>query len=248
MGIGPDATDPNSDTVWTSVGDALNTCAPNEFQQRVLGWRVRGLGIENVEMSSLRRYILPGSDRAGFGSIDVDPSGAVFVSLMQTNPEGTYLEQVRNNTRSWLNVLEHGLADDSFSSPREFALTAIGTCTILPPQPHNNFLRPGTNMIAVDKSDQHPGRLYAVYSNRPNITSPATKPYLTWSDDQGLTWSDPVNVSTDTSAATAILPAISIDPTTGVVAVSWQDARGSATNEDVNTYVAFLDPRELTGR
>jgi hypothetical protein len=247
MGIGPDATNPDFDTVWTSVGDALNTCAPNEFQQRVLGWRVKGLGIENVEMSSLKRYILPGSDQGGFGSIDVDPSGAVFISQMQTNPKGTYLEQVRNNSRGWLNVLENGLADDAFSSPREFALTAVGTCTILPPQPHNSFLRPGTNMIAVDRSGQHPGRVYAVYSNRPNIDSVTTRPYLTWSDDKGLTWSDPLDVSTDTSAATALLPAISIDPTTGVVAVSWQDARGSASNEEVNAFVAFLDPRELTG-
>lgn len=211
MGIGPDATNPDYDTVWTSVGDALSTCAPNEFQQRVLGWRVKGLGIENIEMSSLKRYILPGSDQAGFGSIDVDPSGAVFVSMMQTNPKGTYLEQVRSNTRSWLNVLENGLADDNFSSPREFAMTAIGTCTILPPQPHNSFLRPGTSMIAVDRSEQHPGRLYAVYSNRPNIGSVTTRPYLTWSDDKGMTWSDPINVSTDTSEATAILPGISID-------------------------------------
>jgi hypothetical protein len=96
---------------------------------------------------------------AGFGSIDVDPKGAVFVSLMQTNPKGTFLEQLRDNTRSWLNVLDHGLADDSFSKPREFALTAIGICTKLPPQPHNNYLRPLTNMIAVDKSNQHPGSL-----------------------------------------------------------------------------------------
>jgi hypothetical protein len=248
LGIGPDATNPNYESVWSSVGDALKTCAPNEFQQRVFGWRVKGLGIENIDLSSFKRYILPGSSQAGFGSIDVDTNGTVFVSQMQTNPKGTYLEQVRNNTRSWLNVLEHGLADDSFSNPREFASTAIGTCTGLPPQPHNNFLRPGTNMLAVDRSNEHPGRLYAVYSNRPNIDSVTTRPYLVWSDDKGITWSTPINVSTATSAATAILPGISVDPTTGVVAVSWQDARGSGTNEEVNAFVVFLDPRELAVR
>jgi hypothetical protein len=60
-----------------------------------------------------------------------------------------------------------------------------------------------------------------------------------------MTWSNPINVSTDTSTATAILPGISVDPTTGVVAVSWQDARGSETDEDVNKFGVFLDPREL---
>jgi hypothetical protein len=60
-----------------------------------------------------------------------------------------------------------------------------------------------------------------------------------------MTWSNPINVSTDTSTATAILLGISVDPTTGVVAVSWQDARGSETDEDVNKFGVFLDPREL---
>ena len=245
LGIGPDATNLNYDTVWTSVGDALNTCAPNEYQQRVYGLRVKGLGVDKIDLSSFREYILPGSDQAGFGSIDVDPEGTVLVALMQSNPKGTFLEQLRDNTRSWLNVLDHGLADDRFSNPREFALTAIGDCTKLPPAPHNNYLRPEPNMVAVDKSNQHPGRLYAVYSNRPVIDSITTRPYVTWSDDKGMTWSNPINVSTDTSTATAILPGISVDPTTGVVAVSWQDARGSETDEDVNKFGVFLDPREL---
>ena len=245
LGIGADATNPNYATVWTSVGDALTTAAPNELQQRVFGLRVKGLGVENIDLASFKEYILPGSDQAGQGAIDVDAAGTVFVAMMQVNPTGTYLEQLRDNTRSWLNVLDHGLADDRFSDPREFALTAIGDCTLLPPQPHANYLRPEPNMVAVDKSDQHPGRLYAVYSNRPNINSVTTRPYLTWSDDKGMTWSNPFTVSSDRSAATAILPGVSVDPITGVVAVSWQDARGSETDQDVNTWGVFLDPREL---
>lgn len=164
---------------------------------------------------------------------------------MQSNPKDTFLEQIQNNTRSWINVLENGLADDRFSKKREFALTATGDARAFPPQPHNNYLRPLTNMIAVDKSSQHPGRIYAVYSNRPGIYSDTNRPYLIWSDDQGFTWSNPINVSTDTSPATAILPAISLDPTTGVVAVSWQDARGSPIDTEVNEFGVFLDPREL---
>ena len=245
LGMGPDATNLSYGTVWMSMGDALRTAAPNEWRQRVYGLRVKGLGVANIDRASFKEYVLPGSNQAGFGSIDVDPKGRVFVALMQTNPTGTYLEQLRDNTRSWVNVLEHGLADDSFSNPRQFALTAIGDVTLVPPQPHANFLRPGTNMIAVDKSTQHPGRLYAVYSNRPNINSATIRPYLTWSDDEGMTWSNPITVSDDPSPATAILPAVSVDPITGVVAVEWQDARGSATNEDVNEYGVFLDPREL---
>jgi hypothetical protein len=52
-------------------------------------------------------------------------------------------------------------------------------------------------------------------------------------------------VSTDESAATAILPTIAVDPKTGVVALAWGDARGSASDQDVIHYGVFLDPREL---
>jgi hypothetical protein len=34
---------------------------------------------------------------------------------------------------------------------------------------------------------------------------------------------------------------------TGVVALAWGDTRGSVTNEEVNHYGVFLDPRELKG-
>jgi hypothetical protein len=42
-----------------------------------------------------------------------------------------------------------------------------------------------------------------------------------------------------------ILTTIAVDPATGVVALAWGDTRGSVTNEEVNHYGVFLDPREL---
>jgi hypothetical protein len=79
LGIGPDATNLNYDTVWSSVGDALMGDAPNEYQQRVFGLRVKGLGLSNIDLPSFKTYVLPGSHAAGWASIDVDPKGAVIV-------------------------------------------------------------------------------------------------------------------------------------------------------------------------
>ncbi len=245
MAIGPDATNPKYDTVWTSVGIQFTNYTPNEAGQLVRGIRVKGLGKDNIDYSSVKKYRLPFSKEAGFPSIDVDPKGAVIIALRQTNVKGTYLEQIQDNNRGWINVLENGLADDNFSGKREFALTAIGSATGLPPRPHNSFLTTGSPMIAIDKSSQHPGRIYIVYTNRPGIYSDVTRPYLIWSDDRGLTWSNPINVSTDQSASVVILTTIAIDPATGVVALAWGDTRGSVTNEEVNHYGVFLDPREL---
>jgi hypothetical protein len=244
--IGPDATDPRYETVWMSIGDALDGYAPNEYQQRVWGLRVKGLGASNIDLPSLKKYVVPASHQAGFSSMDVGPNGEVVAALRQTNVKGTFLEQIQNNNRLWVNVLERGLAEDVFSEKREFALTALGSGVNFPPTPHNNYLSTGTSMIAIDKSHQHRGRIYAVYCNRPGIYSHATKPYLTWSDDRGITWSNPVMVSTDESAATATRANIAVDAKTGVVAVSWFDARHSPDNTEVDRYGAFLDPRELS--
>jgi hypothetical protein len=244
--IGPDATDPRYETVWMSIGDALDGYAPNEYQQRIWGLRVKGLGVSNIDLPSLKKYVVPASHQAGFSSMDVGPNGEVVAALRQTNVKGTFLEQIQNNNRLWVNVLEHGLADDAFSERREFALTALGSGVNFPPTPHNNYLSTGTSMIAIDKSHHHRGRIYAVYCNRPGIYSHATKPYLTWSDDKGITWSNPVLVSTDESAATATRANIAVDAKTGVVAVSWFDARHSPDNTEMHRYAAFLDPRELT--
>jgi len=246
LAVGPDATDPRYDSVWMSIGDAIDGYAPNEYQQRIWGLRVKGLGVSNIDLPSLKKYVVPSSHEAGFPSLDVGPNGEVVVALKQVNVKGTYLEQIQNNNRLWINVLEHGLADDAFSDKREFALTALGSGVNFPPTPHNNYLSTGTSMIAIDKSAQHRGRIYAVYCNRPGIYSHATKPYLTWSDDKGITWSNPINVSTDESASTATRANIAVDAETGVVALSWFDARHSPDNIEMHRYGAFLDPRELS--
>jgi hypothetical protein len=163
LAVGPDATDPRYDSVWMSIGDALDGYAPNEYQQRIWGLRVKGLGMSNIDLPSLKKYVVPSSHEAGYPSLDVGSNGEVVVALRQVNVKGTYLEQIQNNNRFWINVLEHGLADDAFSEKREFALTSLGSAVRFPPTPHNGYLSTGTAMIAIDKSNQHRGRIYAVY-------------------------------------------------------------------------------------
>ena len=80
---------------------------------------------------------------AGYGSIDVGPGGEVVIALRKVNVKGTYLEQLQNNNRYWVNVLKDGLADDSFSQKREFAMVAIGDLSDFPATPHNTYLGTG---------------------------------------------------------------------------------------------------------
>ena len=49
LAIGPDATNLKYDTVWMSIGDAIDGDAPNEYQQRIWGLRVKGLGVAKID-------------------------------------------------------------------------------------------------------------------------------------------------------------------------------------------------------
>ena len=54
LATGPDATNLNYETVWTSIGDAFDACAPNEYQQKFLDYasRVSELSILTSHRSS----------------------------------------------------------------------------------------------------------------------------------------------------------------------------------------------------
>jgi large repetitive protein len=127
--------------------------------------------------------------------------------------------------------------------------------------------------IAVDNTlgsfSQFQGRLYVTFVNRPDFTSTANQPdntdiFLVFSDDDGKTWSSPVQVNDDNgvtdgfsgSSTTAdnegafatstgndvqgrpqFQPSIAVDPATGTVALSWYDARNDPSDARVATYV-----------
>ena len=108
------------------------------------------------------------------------------------------------------------------------------------------------------------GRIYVAFVGYFNVTvdnikNPATNTdiFLSFSDNDGRTWSDPVEVnddSSDTDGSTGASenfdgfdefdgrsqyqPAIAVDPTTGTVVISWRDARNDPANTLVATYIA----------
>jgi subtilisin-like proprotein convertase family protein len=123
--------------------------------------------------------------------------------------------------------------------------------------------------IAVDNTlgsfSPHQGRLYATFVDRPDFTDPNnpidnTDIFLVTSDDDGKTWSQPIQVNSDNSvldghsgAASVdtllagyaahiqgrpqFQPSIAVDPATGVVGISWLDARDDPATSRVATYM-----------
>jgi hypothetical protein len=82
--------------------------------------------------------------------------------------------------------------------------------------------------------DQKSERVYLVYTDAATLGDPATGQgdpnthiYLRYSDDDGATWSDRIQVDDDTGDASRFLPALAIDASTGDVAVGWYDTRAT---------------------
>ncbi len=102
--------------------------------------------------------------------------------------------------------------------------THIGGFDFIPPQPDRSVdAEPG---LAWDRTGgPHRGRVYLVYTLEVKNESDNTDIEVRYSDDDGATWSAPVRVNDDATANSQFLPKISIDPTTGNIAVIWYDSR-----------------------
>ena len=87
-----------------------------------------------------------------------------------------------------------------------------------------------------DSGDQYEGRVYLSYTDAPSSGSPDTVVNLIYSDDDGVTWSDPIAV--DPGENSQFLPSIAVDPVTGNVAVSWYDARNDPNGTGVQFFAA----------
>jgi subtilisin-like proprotein convertase family protein len=86
------------------------------------------------------------------------------------------------------------------------------------------------------------GRLYAAYTGGSGNN---TNVYLTHSDDNGRTWSRPVQVNDDNAFdgfsagnRNQFEPSLAVDPVTGTVVVSFYDSRHDAANARVATFIA----------
>jgi hypothetical protein len=164
-----------------------------------------------------------------FGDIAVGPNGEVVVAYGPNAGAGGNI---------YINAKPDGLGPLPFSQPVTVVPVNIGGFTSIPAQPNWGIdSEPG---LAWDRSTgPHRGRVYLVYTDAVTIGSADTNTLLVHSDDGGASWSGPVRVNDDTGANSQFLPHISLDQSSGTVAVTWYDARDSAGNDKVRYFGAF---------
>ena len=178
------------------------------------GAKVDGLG-EVGEFSTAE--VVPGTDNCTYGDVAIGPGGEVMNVC-------TLTESGQGGGKLFVNVDPDGLGPAAFGDRVFVTDTHVGGFDFIPPQPDRSVdAEPG---LAWDRTGgPHNGRVYLVYTLEQKNESDNTDIFVRYSDDRGATWSAPVRVNDDNTVNSQFLPKISLDPTSGHIAVVWYDSR-----------------------
>ena len=196
------------------------------------GIAVSGAGVSaSGAIGAFASQLLPNQPPGqNYGDITVGPNGEVAVSYGPNSggQGGTLYAQISANP----------LGGVPFGPPIAVAASNVGGFTYIPAQP--NWGIDAEPRLVYDRSPgPHRGRLYFSYVTATSPGGADTDIYLLSSDDQGASWSTPVRVDDDATTTSQFLPHLTLDQTSGAVALTWQDARNSPTNTQTQFWGAI---------
>jgi hypothetical protein len=161
--------------------------------------------------------VVPGTNNCTYGDVQIGPSGQVMQACNLT-------ESGQGGGKIYVNVDADGLGPAGFGSRVFVTGTHVGGFDFIPAQPDRSV--DAEVGLAWDRTGGgHNGRVIMVYTSEHPNESDNTDVYVRHSDDGGATWSAPVRVNDDATTNSQFLPKISLDPTSGNVAVVWYDSR-----------------------
>jgi hypothetical protein len=212
-------------SVWVSYfNDKLKEIVAQGAAVRGLG-RVNAFGAAEVALGS-------GEAAGQFGDVAIGPDGQVMVTyqggLGDAGNEGP--------SNIFYNVDADGLGPGGFTERAEVTETQVGQMRVIPPQSDSAGIDAEAN-LAWALSGAHKGRIYIVYVSAPNPEVNNTDIYVKFSDDNGATWSARHRVN-DSRVRSRFLPSITIDQTSGNVAVAWYDSRNATANRNAELFAS----------
>jgi hypothetical protein len=205
-------------------------------------------GAPVVSLGSVGQFrplqIVPGSGNGQFGDIAVGSSGQVMVTWQSG---GVPISVIK------VNVDATGLSGSFNRFATVVSATHVTTFDYIPAQ-ETRGVDAETGLAFDTSSDAFNGRVYLVYTNEFPPASQNTDIFLRYSDNNGITWSAPIRVNDDPGVNSQFLPRVSLDSTSGKVAVSWYDARNDTgtgspgdtdnlPNDDAEFYAAVITPQ-----
>jgi BNR/Asp-box repeat protein len=178
------------------------------------GARVSGLG----QVGAFNPVqVVPGTNNCTYGDVAIGPSGQVMQACNLT-------ESGQGGGKIFVNVDPDGLGPAGFGDRVLATTTHVGGFDFIPPQPDRSV--DAEVGLAWDRTGgAHAGRVIMVYTREQPNESNDTDIEARFSDDGGTTWSPARRVNDDATNNSQFMPKISLDPTTGKLAVVWYDSR-----------------------
>jgi hypothetical protein len=159
------------------------------------------------------------------GDIAVGPGGQALVAYQTPSNNGS--------SDIYVQLDADGTGRRKFGKPVKVGSTNVGDFDAIPAQSGRTI--DAAVGLAYDRSGgPFAGRVYMVYTDETTNESNDTDILLRFSDNDGVTWSDPVRVNDDSSGRSQFLPRIAVDPITGAVGISWHDARNDTGDAGTN--------------
>ena len=160
--------------------------------------------------------LAPGTNNCTYGDIAIGPEGQVM-QVCNHNSTG------QGGGKVFVNLDPDGVGPAGFGNSIFVTATHVGGFDFIPPQPDRSV--DAESGLAWDRTGSHPGRVYLVYTKEEQNESDDMNIYVRYSDDDGATWSAAVRVNDDHTVNSQFNPKISLDQTTGNIAVVWYDSR-----------------------
>jgi BNR/Asp-box repeat len=177
------------------------------------GAPVTGLG----QVGSFTGEVVPGTNNCTYGDVAIGPQGQVMQGCNLT-------ESGQGGGKVFVSVDPDGIGPAGFGGRVLVALTHVGGFDFIAPQPDRSV--DAEVGLAYDRTGgSRTGRAYVIYTLEHPNESDDTDIYERHSDDDGATWSTPVRVNNDQTTNSQFLPKLSLDQTTGNIAVTFYDAR-----------------------
>ena len=202
-----------ANSVWVSftASSAQGTQGKNV---QAFGASIFGLGRFGA-FSATENVPSPGN--GDYGDTAVGPAGQVMVTYQNT-------QNGQGGADVYTAVDPDGLGPAGFAKPVKAAHSHIGGFDFIPAQP-NRSIDVEANLAWDRSGGAHNGRVYLVWTDENPNESDNTDIYLQHSDDNGATWSPAVRVNDDRTSNSQYDPTISLDQSSGAVALSWYDTR-----------------------
>ncbi len=158
-----------------------------------------------------------GNRHGDYGDTAIGPNGEVFVTYQ--NPTGG-----EGPAMIYGALDPDGLGPQRFGAAKVIQTTNVGGFDYIPAQSGRSI--DAEAGLAWDRTGgPHNGRLYFVYVSEEPEESNDTDIQFRYSDDDGTTWTNAVRLNDDSGTNSQFNPKISLDSTSGNIAIAWYDAR-----------------------